>query len=75
MLERTERLSQERMFRRGRITFPVTYCTSYSDRRQPSVREMEEIARILRSDPKRTEIGFVHGSKLRVRGQFTVMEE
>jgi hypothetical protein len=27
---------QELMFRRGRITFPVTYCTSYSDRRQDS---------------------------------------
>ena len=58
---------QELMLGRGRITFPVTYCTSYSDRRQPSVREMEEIAWILRSDPKRKEIGFVHGSKLRQR--------
>ncbi len=52
---------QELMFRRGRITFPVTCCTSYSDRRQPSVWEIGEIAWILRSDPKRKEIGFVHG--------------
>jgi hypothetical protein len=66
---------QELMFRRGRITFPFTYCTSYSDRRQPSVREMEEIAWILRSDPKRKEIGFVHGSKLRARERFTLVEE
>jgi hypothetical protein len=63
------------MFRRGRITFPVTYCTSYSDRRQPSVREMEEIAWILHSDPNRKEIGFVHGSKLRGRERFTSIEE
>ena len=48
---------------RGRITFPVTYCTSYSDRRQASLREMEEIAWILRSDLKRNDIGFVHASK------------
>lgn len=46
---------QELMFRSGRITFPVTYCTSYSDRRPPSVREMEEIAWIcgaIRSERK-----------------------
>jgi hypothetical protein len=66
---------QELMFRRGRITFPVTYCTSYSDRRQPSVREMEEIAWILRSDPKRKEIGFVHGSKLRDRERLIYVDE
>jgi hypothetical protein len=66
---------QELMFRRGRITFPVTYCTSYSDRRQPSVREMEEIAWILRSDPKRKEIGFVHGSKLLDRERLIDIDE
>ena len=65
----------DEMFRRGRITFPVTYCTSYSDRRQPSVREMEEIAWILRSDPKRKEIGFVHGSKLRDRERLVDIDE
>jgi hypothetical protein len=27
-----------------RITFPVTQCAEYSDRRQPSLRAMEEIA-------------------------------
>jgi hypothetical protein len=37
------------------------------DPAEPSVREREEIAWILRSDPKRKEIGFVHGSKLRDR--------
>src|SRR3954449_8374527 len=57
----------ELAYGRGRITFPVTYCTSYSDRRQPSIREMEDIAWILRSDPKRNEIGFVRASTLRER--------
>lgn len=60
---------------RGRITFPVTYCTAYSDRRQASVREMEEIAWILRSDPKRKEIGFAHASKLRERHRFVLEED
>jgi hypothetical protein len=57
------------------MTFPVTYCTSYSDRRQPSVREMEEIAWILRSDPKRKEIGFVHASKLGSRNRHVVSDD
>ena len=55
---------------RNRITFPVTVCTEYSDRRQPSLRAMEEIAWVLRSDPKKNEVGFVKrtaitGSKTR----------
>src|SRR5258708_1506099 len=60
---------------RGRITFPVTYCTAYSDRRQPSIREMEEIAWILRSDPKRKEVGFVSASKLRVGDRYVLVED
>ena len=38
---------------RRRITFAVTACSDYSDKRLPSVREMEEIAWVLRSDPKK----------------------
>ena len=60
---------------RGRITFPVTYCTAYSDRRQASVREMEENAWILRSDPKRNEIGFVRASTLRERERHVLFED
>jgi hypothetical protein len=60
---------------RGRITFPVTYCTSYSDRRQASLYEMEEIAWLLRSDPRRNEIGFVRASKLRDRERHVLIEE
>ena len=59
----------------GRITFPVTYCTAYSDRRQPSVREMEDIAWILRSDPKRNQIGFVPASKLRERDRYVLVDD
>jgi len=59
----------------GRITFPVTYCTDYSDRRQASLREMEEIAWILRTDARRNEIGFVHASKLRERDRHVLFED
>jgi hypothetical protein len=59
----------------GRIAFPVTYCTAYSDRRQASIREMEDIAWILRSDPKRNQIGFVPASKLRERERYVVDED
>jgi hypothetical protein len=62
------------MFGRGRITFPVTYCTSYSDRRQPSLRDMEQIAWVLRSDPKKNQIGFVPASSLKLRDRFVLDE-
>ena len=60
---------------RGRITFPVTYCTAYADRRQASIREMEEIAWVLRSDPKRKEIGFVRASQIRERDRYVLVED
>ncbi len=60
---------------RRHITFPVSYCTDYSDRRQPSLREMEETAWILRTDPKRNTIGFVAASKLRVHERFVLDED
>jgi len=48
-----------------RITFTVTSCTGYADRRRAALHEMEEIAWILRSDPKKGSIGFVKASELR----------
>src|SRR2546426_2417478 len=48
-----------RLSDRGRITFRVTSCTAYADRRRASLRDMEEIAWVLRSDPRRNKIGFV----------------
>lgn len=42
----------------GRVSFPVRACSSYSDRRQPSVFEMELIAWELRTDRKKGPIGF-----------------
>lgn len=66
---------QELAFGRQRITFAVNACTSYSDRRRASLREMEETAWILRSDPKRNEIGFVRASRLRERERHVLIED
>lgn len=60
---------------RGRITFPVTYCTDYADRRQPSLREMEEIAWVLRTDARRNQIGFVRARSLPVRDRYVLNDE
>jgi hypothetical protein len=57
------------------ITFPVTYCTNYSDRRQPALREMQEIAWVLRTDARRHEIGFVRSSKLRDHERYVLTED
>ena len=51
--------------RHCRITFPVTSCTRFSDRNRPSLREMEDIAWILRTDPRRNQVGFVHARQLK----------
>jgi hypothetical protein len=47
------------------ITFAVTSCTAYADRRRAALHEMEEIAWVLRSDPKKNTVGFVKASELR----------
>ena len=66
---------RELAFGRQRITFPVHTCTSYADRRQASLREMEEIAWVLRTDARRNEIGFVRASTLRERERHVLIEE
>lgn len=42
-----------------RIGFQVTTCTEYVHRQHPAIWHMEDIAWILRTDPKRKHIGFV----------------
>lgn len=66
---------QELAFGRQRITFPVHSCTGYSDRRHASLREMEDLAWVLRSDPRRNQIGFVPASKLRERERYVLDDE
>jgi hypothetical protein len=52
-------------FTERRVSFAVTSCSEYSDRRQPSLWHMEEIAWVLRSDPRRKTIGFVEARNLK----------
>jgi hypothetical protein len=47
-----------------RITFKVTSCSSYSDNREPSYRELLEKAWILRPPSKRRPAGFVRATDL-----------
>jgi hypothetical protein len=58
-----------------RITFPVSRCSSYSDRRHPTVREMEEIAWVLRTDPRRHQIGFVRSKELKPQDRYRLSDD
>jgi len=59
----------------SRITFPVESCTGYSDRRLTSLRDMEDIAWVLRSDERRKQIGFVRARDLKPRERYVLDEE
>lgn len=64
-----------RLSNNARITFPVTFCTGYSDVQLPSIHEMEEIAWVLRSDPRRNKVGFVEARKLKPAERYVLPEE
>jgi hypothetical protein len=57
---------------RARIPFPVASCSGYSDRRHPSLREMEEIAWILRTDARKNRIGFVQARELKPQDRYVL---
>ena len=59
-------------FTARRLTFPVMQCSDYSDRRLPQLREMEEIAWILRTDALRKRVGFVRSSDLDDKDRFVL---
>lgn len=56
----------------ARITFPVTSCTGFADRRLPSLREMEEIAWILRTDAQRKQVGFVRAQEMKPEERYVL---
>ena len=58
-----------------RVPFPVTSCSRYGDRNQTNLREMEEIAWILRSDPHRHQVGFIRSSRLSDEQRFVLDED
>jgi hypothetical protein len=51
-------------FENRRVPFPVMSCSRYGHRNAAGLREMEEIAWILRSDARSTKAGFIKSSKL-----------
>lgn len=58
-----------------RVPFAVSSCSGYSDRRRASLREMEEIAWILRSDPHRNQVGFVRSSRLKDEERYVLEDD
>ena len=78
---RGPRLSQEIVecsqlsYHARRVSFPVVQCTDYADRRLASLREMEEIAWILRSDSLRKRVGFVRSIDLEDKDRFVLDDD
>ena len=58
-----------------RITFPVTFCTTYVNRQHPSIHDMEEIAWVLRTDARRRHIGFVQAKTLKWQDRHVLDED
>jgi hypothetical protein len=61
--------------RHNRVTFPVTFCTDYVNRNHPSLREMEEIGWVLRTDAKKHHVGFVRSERLPWKERFVLDED
>lgn len=72
---RDEIVECSRLSDHSRITFSVAFCTGYGDRRQASLREMEETAWVLRSDPRRNQVGFVPARKLKPGDRYVLPDE
>jgi hypothetical protein len=72
---RDEIIECSRLSDNSRITFPVTSCSGYSDRRHASMRDMEDIAWVRRSDPRRNQIGFVPAKKLKPQDRYVLPDE
>ena len=58
-----------------RVPFPVMSCSGYADRNHPSLRHMEEIAWVLRSDPRRNQVGFIRSSRLSDEQRYVLDED
>lgn len=62
-------------YRNQRVSFPVMSCSRYHNRNEPSLKDMEDTAWVLRSDPRRQQIGFVHASKLTDDERYVLQED
>ena len=59
----------------GRVGFEVSQCSAYVNRNHASIREMEEMAWVLRTDPTKSRIGFVQASKLKPADRYVLPDE
>jgi len=59
----------------NRVTFPVTFCTEHVSRQHASIREMEDIAWILRTDARRRQVGFVQAKDLTPKERYVLPED
>jgi hypothetical protein len=59
----------------NRITFPVTFCTEHVSRQHASIREMEDIAWILRTDARRRQVGFVQPKDLTPKERYILPDD
>jgi hypothetical protein len=57
------------------VPFAVTSCTGYSDQRRASLRDLEDIAWVLRSDATTSRIGFVPARKLKPADRYVLPDE
>jgi hypothetical protein len=62
-------------YRNQRVPFPVTSCSRYGNSERASLKEMEEIAWVLRSDPHRNQVGFVHANRLTDEERYVLEED
>lgn len=57
------------------IRFAVTFCTQYLSKEHPTLRDMEDIAWVLRSDTKKNTVGFVRSRDLALKHRFVLDED
>lgn len=62
-------------FGHQRVVFPVTFCTKYVASQHPSLREMEELAWLLRTDAKKNSIGFVRSADVNRSHRFVLSDD
>jgi hypothetical protein len=58
-----------------RIMFAVAECNRYISATHPTVHEMEDVAWVLRSDPRWNQIGFVAPGKLKAHERYVLPDE
>src|SRR5258708_6207898 len=58
-----------------RVPFAVTSCTGYSDLRRAALRDMEDLAWVLRSDATTSRIGFVPARRLKPADRYVLPDE